>query len=768
MKLLVVAGLLVSGAPLSGQDPAGNGESWRLLQGLGRCRRIEIQTPAGKPARAMLKLARCIGEQGIFTTNLRAADEKGAPDAVRILAGASSDPGLLQLARHCGVAPLEGGGFRFLEREFRGPGDALVGTFEDPERSARPLCLFLGNDPQLLALYLTEIPALTRPFLRVFADGDIALACPLDPSGAPRASEVIDYQERRRSYFAEASRQELLGISAIGRGDPDRDLWLDYAAGLTAARGRVLGWLSVQEAPVVELWIYDHPADLERCLGEDALVIENPLRPRVHVLLARGRPHDGGMGLARVLARSIAGEPANPWLLDGLAVAAAGRWWGRPIEAWLGPLGAGGLVPSLTEIVDERARERMSEHILLPARAFLLRVMLETSEADKLPSLWGGKGFRPAVVTPTFRSALRVLEKNAPRQKDKSRQSAKALAGPFRNGIVLADGAGELSSVYLSTRIGESLDQARAHKPGPDALSLLVFASTEAQVAPLATLRPSAVHGSASDLALANAAAEARARHMRLELALEPLAWPGGSWADGLVLTGLPEQREFWERYGRVALHYALLSELLGVEVYSLGANLRSAARTEAHKDVADERLVEALRDGWKRLIAQVRGAFTGALTYSATALDAKDIGFWDRLDAIGLFLYPRSAQTDRPPDDEELRGLLRFEILEALELGLHWDRPILLVQTGFPSRRDAWERPTFPLGPLDLEAQRRFYASLADVLEGGLVNGAMLRGIYLWNWLIEPPADALEDGGYTPQGKPAESVLPRLFSISR
>ena len=218
-----------------------------------------------------------------------------------------------------------------------------------------------------------------------------------------------------------------------------------------------------------------------------------------------------------------------------------------------------------------------------------------------------------------------------------------------------------------------------------------------------------------------------------------------------------------------MALHYALLAEVLGVEFFSFGSNLREMTRTtpggEGFEVELDDEQVEQRRNGWQNVITRLRGAFRGGLTYAARfPAEAQDIAFFDQLDYVGLQLYPRVPPAVGIPDDKALRGTLRFELERALELAVRWNKPLLIVQLGFPARADSWSTPMVPRGELDLEAQRRYLGALAEVLGGPLENGSSLRGLFLWNWPLDPQACGPAERGFALRGKPVEEALGRLF----
>jgi len=756
-------------APQTEVEPPPNGESFALLHGLARAGALEFRVPAGPAEEAARSLARELTGRHRLPARVLPEGAPGDPRAVRVLAGAPTDPALAPLVRACGLEPTVAG-FQVFGRTFEGPGDAAMAVLEDPAEPGRPLLLYLANDLSALAAYLDEVPRLTRPYLVVHADGELAMTCPLQLDGRPRAELVRDYLGRREQHFALALRRTVGGFTLIARDEPDEARWRQYSRSLAAVQKRVLGWFgSAPDAPppAVEIYLYDHPEDLEWCLGASELALWNRLRPRVHVLLAPGMPDDDGQALARVLARELVGAAQEPWMEDGLAVAAAGSWWNRPLQAWIGHLALGRNLPDLREILAPSARANLSPHVLLPTRGFLMQLLIQGVKSDPrlVRAAWKGADLQTKKMAAGFQAGVqRAAKAQAEAQQDgASRALRQRLAtATLRHGLALVEGPGV---GYGSRATGQALDEAGAYGKGPDAIALSVFASPEDPWRGLVAPRGSPLGASASDVELATAVAGARGRGMRVLLALEVLTESGGSWADSISWGRPADMAEFFARYLRVALHYALLSELLAIEIFSVGANLRDGARTEPRGEVQDPSFFKRRANGWKGLIARLRSSYRGGLTYTSRfPSEAQEVGFYDELDFVSVALFPR-FQGQEPPSDGELVRLIRFELEKALDLAVRWNKPLLVTQVGFPARANSFERSFVPRGALDTEPQRRFLEALAEVLGGRLENGPALRGFYLWNWPLDDARARGGDGGFSLRGKPVGTALTRLFS---
>lgn len=765
MSALLLA-VLLAAAPQADGAPPPSGESFALLHGLERAGALEFRVPAGPAEEAAQRLVRQLAGGPRLRARVLPADAAGDPRAVRVLTGSPADPGLAPLALACGLEPTVSG-FRGFGRTFEGPGDAAVAVLEDPEQTGRPLLLYLANDLSALAAYLDEVPRLTRPYLSVYADGELALTCPLELDGRPRAELARDFLARREQHFALALRRTIGGITLIVRDEPDPTRWNDYARSLAAVQRRVLGWFGhppEADPPAVEIYLYDHPEDLEWCLGVSELSLANRLRPRLHVLLAPGMPDDDGQALARVLARELAGVPKEAWMEDGLAVAAAGRWWNRPLQAWIGHLALGRNLPDLREILAPAAGDELSPHVLKPARGFLMQLLLQGIKSDprRMRAAWKGADLQAKKMAAGFKSGVQRAARTQAEQGAAGRAILQRLvAGPVRHGLTLVEGPG---AGYGSRATGEALDEAMAIGAGPDAIALSVLAWADDASRPLVAPHAAPLGASASDVALAAAVAGAKGRGARVLLALEVLTRTGASWADAISWGRPADMNQFFAYYSRVALHYALLSELLAIEVFSLGGNLRDGARTEPRDEVQDPLFFKRRAAGWKTLIQRTRSAYRGGLTYTSRfPFEAQEVGFFGELDFVSVALFPRFSG-EAAPSDGELARLIRFELEKALELAVRWNKPLLVTQIGFPARDQSWTRSSLPRGKLDPEAQRRFLEALAEVLAGRLENGPALRGYYLWNWPLDAARARGTDGGFSLRGKPVAAALARLF----
>jgi hypothetical protein len=204
----------------------------------------------------------------------------------------------------------------------------------------------------------------------------------------------------------------------------------------------------------------------------------------------------------------------------------------------------------------------------------------------------------------------------------------------------------------------------------------------------------------------------------------------------------------WWARYGDYILHYARLAEASKAEALIIGSELIS---TEKHLG------------RWQDLIARVREAFSGLLTYSAN-WDHYDVPtWWKELDMIGMNTY-YDMQTGEHPTVEQLVEAwkpIKERILQwRKEVGL----PLLFTEVGWPNQvtcaNEGWNYYAAVDKP-DPAAQ----ANCFEAFFRTWINEPDVAGILVWEWRNHPGmSGGPEDTSYIPCGKPAEAVIEKFF----
>ncbi len=201
----------------------------------------------------------------------------------------------------------------------------------------------------------------------------------------------------------------------------------------------------------------------------------------------------------------------------------------------------------------------------------------------------------------------------------------------------------------------------------------------------------------------------------------------------------------WWRSYRDFVLHYAGIAADEHVAAFSLGSELGST---------------EAWRDRWYALASQARARYAGKLVYSANWDHFEHVSFWERVDAIGVSAYPPLARAPGAPA-AQLDAAWRDFRDRLAAFAQARGKPLVLTEIGYPSVAGASTAPWdyARAGEVDLEEQRRCFAAFARVW----ADEPSLAGVFVWVW----GRGGAHDSGYSPRGKPAESVLRAFYRVA-
>lgn len=246
-----------------------------------------------------------------------------------------------------------------------------------------------------------------------------------------------------------------------------------------------------------------------------------------------------------------------------------------------------------------------------------------------------------------------------------------------------------------------------------------------------------------------------QARTRELSVLLKPHIWiRGGAWRGAIEPTddGEPAWEAWWRSYRNFMLHYARIAAEHDVEVLVAGVELGSAlaARPEAFLALVDD----------------IREIYDGRVTYAANwDADLPD-EIWRALDSVGVQFYPPLTEED-DPDVETLRAALVAHVTDWNERARQLGRPLAILETGYKSAASAVDKPwgwpqNLPADArqVDRDLQRRAYTALFAELR----RASELESVYIWKYFTHPDHDEGGTLGFSPRGKPAESVLERAY----
>jgi len=203
-----------------------------------------------------------------------------------------------------------------------------------------------------------------------------------------------------------------------------------------------------------------------------------------------------------------------------------------------------------------------------------------------------------------------------------------------------------------------------------------------------------------------------------------------------------PADRGAWfASYDAMVLHYADLAREAKAQTLVVGTELTSMATDTASFDA---------------LIAKVRSNFDGTLTYAANWVDgAEQVGFWERLDAIGIDAYMPLSTGNATPTVDTLVAAWKPYVDSISNLHARTGKPVMFTELGYQSLTGALDNPADATGSPDPRLQAVAYTAALSVWR----DVPWFQGISWWNWEAEPTGDD-PAGSFSIAGKPAADIL--------
>ena len=757
--------------------PIGPMDDWALFRGLSGSSEVEIVVSDPALADAVSRAAAQSRDATPHRLVIR-TPKTSDPSRPRVAVGSLDEAWIRDLVDRLGYLrePETGDPYFVVHGAgYRRADETLIATGPDPDRPGLPLTVHVAGigGADVLAAELNHVVPGWRSGIVVRRAGALALEFPLLEDGSPDWARRMNYVHRRQEggpvtyrSFGGLTLQIPEGLSTEGAEN--------YGQLLFQVRQRVLRTLA-PGSPVdrLDVRLVGDVEELQWLYGDGGLSRVYASSPnKVLALLSGEVPNDGGRCAAQATAIQLFGPPSDPWLLDGVGTAFAETWWGWPWVEWVSYLHDAGLTPSVEELVRPDAELKRSPHVLVPLRGALFGHLLATLGREEVARLWRGEfelGFGEELER-GFRERLDIgvsaLGEQLRIHRDARREELRSKS--WHGGLHVGPGRGDLTQAYIRRDLGQSLD--RAHEIGSRAIALSPFVYAEPRgLRSAGAALPSWPDVDPGDVALAAAVGASRRRGMGVMLTPLFLATSHGTWADARTLGGEGEIDDFFSEFGRAIEHYALLGELLGIDLLCLGNEYALASATspvddDEVNDAAQEKR-EHLQALWVELIADTRRISSALLTYGAgPSHEMRRIGFWNELDFVGVDFYPTLSRPSSEQASVRTREQMDELLGDCLEVASAVDRPLLLVQAGFPAHDRASDRPRLSSGSIDLAVQKRLYEVLGEAMVGPRTAGR-LAGVFFWRWDPNPDAGGPDDPGHTPQGKPAEQALRALFA---
>lgn len=238
----------------------------------------------------------------------------------------------------------------------------------------------------------------------------------------------------------------------------------------------------------------------------------------------------------------------------------------------------------------------------------------------------------------------------------------------------------------------------------------------------------------------------AQAHALGLRVCLKPMVnCADGTWRAHINffdvdVPGEPTWGEWFASYTEYLVHYARIAEETGCAMLCIGCETVQADRREAQ---------------WRVLVAAVREAYSGLITYNCDKYQEDRLTWWDAVDVISSSGYYPVGSWETQLD--------RIE-----RVVLAHDKPFVFLEAGCPSRAGSGAFPndwTFGGPPSQVDQSAYYAEALATT-----ARRPWVRGFAFWDWpaRLYPAATADSDVDYCIYGKDAERLVRQHYAPRR
>ena len=235
-----------------------------------------------------------------------------------------------------------------------------------------------------------------------------------------------------------------------------------------------------------------------------------------------------------------------------------------------------------------------------------------------------------------------------------------------------------------------------------------------------------------------------------VKIMVKPQIWVWKGEFTGLIEMNSDENWTILEdTYSDFILTYAKAAQDLKADILCIGTEL--------------EQFVLQRPTYWKELIVKIREVYKGKLTYAANWDEFKRVPFWADLDYIGIDAYfPLSDKKTPSVKDFELGWQPHKKVITQIQK--QFNKPILFTEFGYRSvdftGKEPWDANRVE-GQVNMQGQ----VNGLQAIHNQFWKEDWFAGGFIWKWFhTHAKVGGEKDNRFTPQNKPAEVVLRKLY----
>lgn len=239
-------------------------------------------------------------------------------------------------------------------------------------------------------------------------------------------------------------------------------------------------------------------------------------------------------------------------------------------------------------------------------------------------------------------------------------------------------------------------------------------------------------------------------RKQNIRIMLKPQIWVWrGEFTGYIEMKSEDDWQTFESTYSKFILNFARIAQETKSEIFCIGTEL--------------ELFIKNRPEYWSKLIKEIRGIYSGKLTYAANWDEFKRTPFWSEIDYIGLDAYFPVSDKKTPLLEDCIEGWKAHKPLIA-EFSKKYNKPILFTEFGYRSVDFSGKEPWVSdrsMNNVNLEAQVNTTKALFETFWAE----EWFAGGFVWKWFHDhKEAGGIDNSRFTPQNKPVEKVIAEYY----
>lgn len=441
----------------------------------------------------------------------------------------------------------------------------------------------------------------------------------------------------------------------------------------------------------------------------------------------------------KLLIRQLLAKPSITALEDGFSKHFTNKWQQRGYIYWCGQLSQSNNLPPLEELLNENIYQNESSLVMGAMSGVFVDFLIAHFGKAVFIKRYGEWTVKELVsLKPEWISFLKERYSSFKIDKEK-----KVVSNDQLKGFNFAHEGYRIYNGYGSQLAKESLG--RLANIGSNAVSIVPYSFMRDPRKPRQLLIEHRDGGENDESVLF---AHFEAQQLGMHTMLKPQIWLRGSWPGDIEMSSEEDWAAFFDAYYRWMRHYALLAEINGFDSFCIGVEFSKATLAKEKE--------------WRQLIQQIRGIYSGPLTYAANwGTEFEQLQFWDALDFIGLNCYYPLSKKEEPNKRELKKGF--DKVVEKIEkITERFNKPLVFTEIGFRSVDGTWKNPHEEDQGRNFNEQSQALAY--EVVFEGIHNKDWYKGIFWWKWPSYLDYKGPINTGFAPTHKKAEKSIKKWF----